>query len=549
MQENHNIFLYFMMLALLLTAFLLPQNSFAYSTASDVATVYKPDKTKEKPCADNTSSGSVKGTDWEYAACIQNKATKEITVCPGEGLTTRIIPCIRDVIIQSTNYLLAPFSKYLSKIISICCVLAMVFFGVQLLTGRADSISKEGMVLGIKIGAVLLFTSNFGNLYQPMLNVIEELVTMVIKPATASILTKGCEELPATAYQSSEKDIFILWHTIDCYLNNILGGILKKGGTIEELKTGLMGFLFSLLFSSAIGFFIGIIGLAMIVITLITIARCLYIFITAYIAFSFMVLISPIFVTCILFKHTKPYFDSWLQMSISFIIQPVFLMGYLVMFLLAFDQVVFHSDKSLYHILAGKDADEDSFKIGTWLDGTSGKGLSVYKEESLATQGVNINPQGKADVTKKLPGKIDTATIDTQGQYDIDNKFWEAGKKGVLEHLGLGTDKNPLNFFMTDIPVNTLNWEQLAQRADNAGYVKAKGDKEALSEFYKDYKITVFLSFIMVILVMYIFYSMLEFMPFIGTGVMGGMGDGAIALGGGRLAPLNKSNAAAGARR
>lgn len=549
-----------MMLASLLTAFLLPQTAFAYSTASDVATAYTPDKAKVEPCA-NTSAESVSGTDWEYAACVQDKTTKEITVCPGDGLTTRLIPCIRDVIIQSTNYLLAPFSKYLSKIIAVSCVLAIVFFGVQLLTGRANSISKDGMVLGVKIGGVILFTSNFGNLYQPMLNVIEELVTIVIKPATAMITdgyiwAKGCEDLPATAYQASEKNIFILWHIIDCYINSILGGVLKDGGNITDLKTGLMGFLFSLLFSSAIGFFIAIIGFVMLIITLVTIARCLYIFITAYIAFSFMVLISPIFVTCILFRATKPYFDSWLQITISFIIQPVFLMGYLVMFLLAFNQVVFHNDKSLYHTLAGKDADKDAanadkFKIGTWLDS---KG--VYAEQSLVPQGVNIDPQGKAAVTTALPGKIDTAAVDTQGQYDHADAVWEKGKQGVLEHLGLGTDGNPLNFFMTDIPVNTLNWKMLAARADpdgcnDVGCNPNSAVKEAqkVLDFYSEYKITVFLSFIMVLLVMYIFYSMLEFLPFIGTGVLGGLGDGIASLGGGRLAPFGKSNPTGGAKK
>ncbi len=63
----------------------------------------------------------------------------------------------------------------------------------------------------------------------------------------------------------------------------------------------------------------------------------LHIFIISSISIISLIYISPITITCVLFKKTKNIFDKWWKYLLSFALQPVILFAYLGVLIFAFD--------------------------------------------------------------------------------------------------------------------------------------------------------------------------------------------------------------------
>lgn len=477
--------------------------------------------------------------------------TGTATVCPGGGLTTRLIACVRDSIIYATANTIGPISDYLAKTIAIACMLAVVLWGVKVMGGKPVNLSADGMVLGIKIGAVMFFTASFGGMFPVMLNALEGLLSIVAAPALSMLPNEGCQ---VAARSGGEAAVMGVWDIVDCYINSLIGGIFSE----FTLSFGIVGFLVGILLSSPVGLFIALMGFYMIGLLLLAVARALYIFITSYIAFAIMVIISPLFIPTILFKSTKGYFDQWLKLTVSFMLQPVFMFAFLVMFLAAFNSTVYTGQYSLYYAIAGEASRARDFKLGEWLlDKANGGANSVYVEQSLDAKAITVNPKAAIEEMgglKKMGAAPDL--IGTQGSQPIPAKAYE--NNSVFKFLGTGTvggsyDIKGLHAFKSDIPLRAVDMKKLASRANvatdnckpgadllnptctnpDSSVPSISGGGKEDADAQTRYKIRVFLAFLMAVITMYIFYSMLEYLPYIGSGISGdGMG---VPFGTGRL--------------
>ena len=486
-------------------------------------------------------------------------------ICPGSdaatpdaGLTIRIIPCIRDSIVFAINAVMATFTSLFNDIFRVLFILAIVVFGISVLTGNAPSMSQSGIMLAIKIGAVVIFVNRlppFNNIYPMMLDALEELLNIMARPAIMAFAENGPWNRVETTtagtnvasftctfgtFQASETNIMEIWNLVDCYIDLLVGGIFSNA----NLEAGILGFILAATFSTAMGFFVGLAGLYMIATALMIIARSVYIFLTSYVAFSFMVLISSLFIPLILFQSTKRYFDAWLKLTISFLLQPVFVFGYLIMFLVAFNVTVFSGRNSLYYAIAGRDSLVTNFHIGTWMT-TNG----IYKEQlKVKDQVVNASTTPTvADPGTDCGDMYDTMVEDfnctrSANAAPINTLM---GNPGTVTSIGTGS---VLNFFQTGIATNAIDWERLAQRArqpainpgDPPGWDTVSGGTQAEKDkFYLDYKISILIAFMMAAIVIYIFYSLIEYLPFIGTATMGEAG--VMPFGAGDLAPPGNS--------
>lgn len=81
------------------------------------------------------------------------------------------------------------------------------------------------------------------------------------------------------------------------------------------------------------GFFYAMSMLGTIILFLIALLRAVYIYITAIVVRGFLYALAPIFLTLAMLKVTKSLFDGWLIQLVSFTLQPVFLFGFLGIFL------------------------------------------------------------------------------------------------------------------------------------------------------------------------------------------------------------------------
>src|SRR5690606_3294993 len=112
----------------------------------------------------------------------------------------------------------------------------------------------------------------------------------------------ACDQTFYNSYPAGQR----IWVYVDCALATLIGGILPG----VSLTSGLLGFLVASLFSGATGAIIALMGFLLVVQLLVAIARAVYIYLTAYMAFSLMVVISPFFIPLILFRTTYAYFEQ-----------------------------------------------------------------------------------------------------------------------------------------------------------------------------------------------------------------------------------------------
>ncbi len=524
MQKNRKILLHFLAIILVLLGGILPSSkSFAYITPTTQPVAIESEVVEQRTV---------------YHICPNNDpkfADKDA------GLTIRLIPCIRDTITFAISSVLQPFSEFLSDTIRITFVLAVAIWGILLLAGNPIHVSQNGLTLALKIGAVIIFTDNFGGMYPVLLDALEEMLNILAAPVTNPAGSTGITVWRDTGcvignFQASEQNIMTVWNILDCYIELFIGGIFSSSFITATVYKGIIGFVVGMLFSGTVGTFIALLGFYMIATAIFTIARTVYIFITAYVAFSFVVFISPLFIPCILFATTKDLFDGWLRLLITFLIQPIFLFGYLIMFLVALNITIFNGHHSLYYAIAGKESEKTDFKIGDWLGSNNIYTAKLIGDDKVAVDigGAQAAVQAKvANTTTHLgftPSDNETEVGDTLGNRPSSEK--------VPFSYGLGLD--PLHYFETGVEVKAVDWEMLAQKGDPDGWNKVKGGTdEQKDEFYKNYMIRVFLGFLMTAIVIYVFYSLLEYIPYVGTASLGhaGMpvlGTGSIGMPGSR---------------
>ncbi len=472
---------------------------------------------------------------------ILNPQHHKIDACPGFGLVRRMIPCIKETILAGTNDFLIPFSTYLANTVSVCCILAVMFWGIKMVTGTETAPLRDALVMAMKVGFVTTFSMNFGGNSLDMLglhngnfglllDIMEEMLSVVCGYVLLSSrfgLMGDCPKFGDTS------GVLLVWDSVDCAIETLIGGIFSP----FTITAGVVGFMTACLFSNTIGFTIGLIGIYLIYKMVYAIIKCCYIFLSSYMGVAFMVVISPMFIPMLLFKSTKTYFDKWLKLLTSFMIQPMVLFGYLAMLLAAFDTVVFSGKNSLYNSVAGRDPcfsqpltvacpngrpgvngptgwDQ---KLGDWVNmkgmytekDTKGRAITI---DSKAIKASQQQPNGAAD--DGAGGKIANQMVD----------YIASRKEGVMNVLGIGGPKP--KFFEIDIPTRTVDWDHLAVAN---GFDGSSDDKNTTS-----YILNVLVSSFMALITGYIFIEMLEIIPFIGSGMAmgGGIADGKALFGG-----------------
>lgn len=413
------------------------------------------------------------------------------------GIAERMVICVKESILHATYRILGPFSNYLSKTIAAAFSLALALWGMLLATGKNTAPMRDMALTFIKVGAVIMFTANFYGLYPRILDAMEYML---------GVLTDYVLFSTSLSCTTGSVSYLLVWERVDCALEALIGGVLNP----KTLLGGMAGFLLVSLFSGTAGLFIGAMGFMMIIQLLMAIARSVYIFITSYIAFSLMILISPLFVPLILFRVTKAFFEKWLRITIGFVLQPIFLIAYLVMLLAAFDTVVFSGSTSLYRTVAGDAAADPDFRLGNWMFDNGG-----YGSKSNAQYDFDLNPR-KTRQELGIPETVNTGVLDTMGKYVVTPQTWN-------DKLESGE----LKFFTVDIPSETFDWVRMARKSNAACsgmdppawcYSNSAPD---LDDEVTAYIVRLFMAFLMTLVTSYIFMSMLNFLPYIGSGISG----------------------------
>lgn len=255
--------------------------------------------------------------------------------CPQEGVyTARVVLCVKSGLRTALNVYLVKLSAYFKPIVFTVIALAVALFGVRMVMGDSQLTPKAFLFLA-KIGLVLMFTNNFGDMAPAVFGIMEDVLGLV----TSTMME------PSSHCAAGANPELVLWDRLDCLLGRILGF-----GPTVALYSGILGLVGMAMFSGTSGLMVFGLGISAIFAVLIMIFRAVYTFLLAYSAVTFLIVVSPIFIPMILFQPTMRMFNGWLDQLLSAMIEPVIMFAFMAFFVVVFEGMVF-GPSSLTEIL------------------------------------------------------------------------------------------------------------------------------------------------------------------------------------------------------
>jgi len=401
-----------------------------------------------------------------------------------EGLINRFGSCIQDVVMQVASKFFTEMYLFFVGSLSAFLTLGVIIYGVMLSAGLVENIKRDSMVLLLKIVFVVFFAQNLEMMFLWIVDAMNGLIDLYFQ--FSSSFDEGKCALVGAGFSPFKR--------LDCLMDLVVG--LKTsdyGGSYSEkvsgdsVERGLLNFFFKAGISTTLGIVISAIGFAMVYTLIFTVIKIVFFYLIALIGLTFMIMLGPIFIPLVIFKVTKGYFDKWLNIIVSFALQPVIMFAYVALMIIAFDKAIFSGSNSLVSAIAGPESQQPGFNLNEWLEQNQ-----VFKREG----------RGGAQVKVDDPMK-DTSCLESGDQTS-------ATPSGIRRN-DCGSEDS-VKTYANSVPISMIDWKKLAE-------VRGMEEKELYNQ--------VMLASIFVGLVMYVFSSMLRYIPSIATDVTGGSYDAA----------------------
>ena len=311
---------------------------------------------------------------------VPGEANPTIDSCPDTGLTYRVVPCVRMILLAVADDMLDVTYDLLHDPIIAVLTLAVLVYGIRLTLGLVRDPASETIMFVLKISAMMFALEYFmapttstgrswlENIFYAMGGMLE--IVSEIFAGEESLME--CEALPAGADASD-----IVWVKVDCALGAAFGF-----GAGVTLMSGIVGAVIGAAFSNgSIGFMIFLGGFVVLTSLLFSIMRCAYIFISAYAILVFMFALMPLFLPMCLFKATASYCDKYIGKCVNYIFQPVFLVAFLGVWFVAIEVSIFTGQHSLAAVM---------FEEGPLVPGVDGYDawttrMAEFSEKNLGT--------------------------------------------------------------------------------------------------------------------------------------------------------------------
>lgn len=201
--------------------------------------------------------------------------------------------------------LLAFVCYYMGKLVIWAMYLAIAIFGLKVL-GLRNNPFTVGLGLLIKLGIIFFIISNFGGLGDKLYQSFDQIVNFANISGTT------------------------VWAQIDAFLSDLLGFVTGDTNSIDQ---GILALLNGSIFAKGMGIMITVIGLFAVGSLLLFIFQAVYLYLSSFLGFGFLLAIAPIFVVFLMFNYTERYFSKWLELIISSVLTPLLLFSFMGIFL------------------------------------------------------------------------------------------------------------------------------------------------------------------------------------------------------------------------
>ena len=403
-----------------------------------------------------------------------------------DGLSSRIVACTQETLRNAGNTLFANFYPIVANFVTAVLTLGVIVFGIMMALGMVEKLSRDAMVLLLKVAFVAYFVQNVDMLYAWIIAMIDALSNVMFTFATV--------QHPTTPVCIIDK--VSVWERVDCLIDTLIGirtdnaggnGSANRQLTGHGLMRGLVAFFGSAFFSSVPGFIIGIIGFMFIYTMLMFMVKAMFTYLLAYMAVMLMMLVAPFFMPMVLFRATKQYFDTWVKLIIGFSLQPVIIIAFVSFAVAAVDVVVFSGQRSFVRTIAGDAAKSGGFNLNTYLDG-----IGAYSTRTIGPEMVGANHNPAAPQTNRQRGVAGNVLMTQCGQ-NVQN----AAAGGV--NNAVGAAQNCARGWVVGLNLRAIDWQKVAESRNPPVLVSGTGTKQAA--FMKELMSSAILTAVMVFIV------------------------------------------------
>lgn len=362
------------------------------------------------------------------------------------GLTNKIAGCIRQTIDAGAGRFFAEIYPWLERTIGAVMTLAVIIYGILMSYGMVERIGRDSMILLFKLAVVIGFTANSPLLYNSAISMMDATSAAVVNfsPPSGTADNAGsdfsknkCMKNMIEQQKNSDpsKPITGPWLGMDCLLDSVIGirmsdlpSTLKwfndqqdSNSTTtpkEGMSRGYLFLFFSGMQSSVMGFVFAIIGFVFLYGLVMLIIKAFYTYVSGYMGIALMIIVSPLFIPLILFHNTKEYFDKWVKLTISFGIQPIVMLVFIIFSLSAIDFAAFSGNYSIVYRMAGNAARQPGFNMNDYLQAPRLASGAVDPANPPAATSKSIilkTPRTLATIKADSPKPVPVAGQDTQG--------------------------------------------------------------------------------------------------------------------------------------
>jgi len=294
-----------------------------------------------------------------------NSSCFSTTACAGNAsvnsqafwsVSGKIVECVQDVIdavFIGSNPACASFSflgglqQGLRQAVMVALLLYVVLFGFNIVTSGGEIKKSDLFVFILKFALVLYFSVGIvdpnGQLQSGLSNYVYPGGLAAMSSFANFIMTAAnsdglCFYNP-TSYAPGYSYLAI-WDSLDCRVAYYLGlYLVNTSGSTSSVIYGVLGVIIPALLSLEIIFFILLIVYGVFILSFAV--YFVHFYVIALIMFAITVYLGVIMVPLALFSYTKGFFDAWLKMIISYVIQPVIVLAFMAFVLMIFDIIVF----------------------------------------------------------------------------------------------------------------------------------------------------------------------------------------------------------------
>ena len=295
-------------------------------------------------------------------SCFQNTACASDTQSHSKvfwSVSSKIVECVRDVLDLvflndakcSNQNFLPGLQQNLRQAVMVAIILYIILFGIKLVTNHQMVSKGEFFMLFFKIALVLYFSvgMKLDN------GKFESGLSDFVYPAGLSAMTSfsnfvmdGSSAHGLCRYDSSSYDegyeYLALWDSLDCRVGYYLGLYLIKDSGVSKngFASGIYGILGTIIpafLSLEIVFLILMIIYGIFILSIAV--YFVHFYVIAMVAFAITVYIGVIIVPMALFSYTKQFFDTWVKVLFSYVLQPVVVTAFMAFLLLVFDNVIY----------------------------------------------------------------------------------------------------------------------------------------------------------------------------------------------------------------